>query len=211
MANESGSDARETQLHGSLVEVADLGVLILGKSGVGKSECVIELVRRGRRLVADDVVRLRRSGGGKRLIGWCPETIRNHIELRGLGLLCVPDLFGPESMLEECEVDFVCRLESWQAGRQYERIGLDRPREDFLGVSLPMVLLPVQASSNLATLVELAARDWKMRLSGVNAAQRLDERLRSRGGMLEGHCAPEEDPEEDLEEGVKEGIEGGGE
>lgn len=177
--------ASPNQLHGSLIEVCDLGILILGPSGVGKSECVIELVRRGQRMVADDVVRLSKSADGQRLIGRSPESIRHHIEVRGIGLLSVADLFGPGSVLDESSVDFVCRLEGWRAGRDYERIGLERPVEMFLGISVPTVTLPVHAASNLATLVELAARDWKLRQTGVNAAQRLDERLRSRDGMLE--------------------------
>ena len=174
----------ETQLHGSLVEVLGLGVLLLGPSGVGKSECVIELVRRGYRMVADDVVRLRTADAGARLIGWSPETIRHYIEVRGLGLLSVADLFGPEAILDEAEVGFVCRLEAWRTDGSFERIGLERPRERFLGVELPSAVLPVHAASNQATLVELAARDWLQRLAGVNAARRLDERLKSRGVRL---------------------------
>jgi HPr kinase/phosphorylase len=174
----------ESQLHGSLVEVMGIGVLILGPSGVGKSECVVELVRRGQRLVADDVVRLRTANDGCQLIGWSPEHIRHYIEVRGLGLLSVADLFGPEATLDECEVGFVVRLEDWQKGADFERIGLDRPRETILGVEVPTVLLPVHAASNLATLVELAIRDWQKRKSGVNAAERLDEQLRSWGGIL---------------------------
>jgi HPr kinase/phosphorylase len=180
------SDQAQTgcQLHGSLVEVMGIGVLILGPSGVGKSECVVELVRRGQRLVADDVVRLRTANDGCQLIGWSPEHIRHYIEVRGLGLLSVADLFGPEATLDECEVGFVVRLEDWQKGADFERIGLDRPRETILGVEVPTVLLPVHAASNLATLVELAIRDWQKRKSGVNAAERLDEQLRSWGGIL---------------------------
>ena len=180
---EDGAHA-EAQLHGSLVEVHGLGVLILGPSGVGKSECLIELVRRGQRMVADDVVRLRRSSDGERLTGRSPESIRHYIELRGLGLLSVADLFGEDAVRDECAIDFVCRLEVWREGRVYERIGLERPREAFLGVSLPTVTLPVQPAGNLATLVDLAVRDWKRRREGVNAAQRLDEQLRERGGIL---------------------------
>lgn len=172
--------AGPAQLHGSLIEVCDLGVLILGPSAVGKSECVIELVRRGQRMVADDVVRLSRSEDGTRLIGRSPESIRHHIEIRGLGLLSVADLYGPESVLAESPIDFVCRLEAWREGKHFERIGLERPFEEFLGVPVPSVTLPVHAASNLATLVELAARDWNLRESGVNAAARLDERLRGR-------------------------------
>jgi HPr kinase/phosphorylase len=174
----------EHQLHGSLVEVMGTGVLILGPSGVGKSECVIELVRRGQRLVADDVVRLRAVDDGHRLLGWSPDHIRHYIEVRGLGLMSVSDLFGPEATLDECEVGFVVRLENREEGTEFERIGLERPLETFVGVELPTVLLPVHAASNVATLVELAIRDWQLRKSGVNAAQRLDERLRFRGGIL---------------------------
>jgi HPr kinase/phosphorylase len=181
---DSNQAQSERQLHGSLVEVMGTGVLILGPSGVGKSECVIELVRRGQRLVADDVVRLKAIDGGHRLVGWSPEHIRHYIEVRGLGLMSVSDLFGPESTLDECEVGFVVRLENREEGTEFERIGLERPLETFLGVDLPTVRLPVHAASNLATLVELAIRDWQLRKHGVNAAQRLDERLRSRGGML---------------------------
>lgn len=178
-------DVSEIQLHGSLVEILGFGTLLLGPSGVGKSECVIELVRRGHRMVADDVVRLRRRPGGGALVGWCPESIRHYIELRGLGLLSVAELFGPEAVLDEHEVGFVCRLEEWRADRSYERIGLDRERECFLGIELPSVLLPVRAAGSLATLVELAVQDWTQRCHGVNAARRLDERLRRRGGMIE--------------------------
>lgn len=204
-------DPPMTQIHGSLVEVMGLGVLILGRSGVGKSECVIELVRRGERLVADDVVRLRAeparaaeppsedgpstsdsvdsadsasAPGPLRIIGWCPEHIRHYIEVRGLGLLSVADLFGPESTLDECEVGFVVRLEDWEKGKQFERIGLERDKETVLGVEIPSVVLPVHAASNLSTLVELAIRDWRLRERGVNAARRLDERLRSGDGTF---------------------------
>jgi HPr kinase/phosphorylase len=181
---DSGQAQSEHQLHGSLVEVMGVGVLILGPSGVGKSECVIELVRRGQRLVADDVVRLRVVEDGQRLLGWAPEHIRHYIEVRGLGLMCVSDLFGPEAILDECEVGFVVRLEDWEKGAEFERIGLERPRESIFGIEVPTVCLPVHAAANLATLVELAIRDWQLRKHGVNAAQRLDERLRSRGGIL---------------------------
>ena len=173
------------QIHGSLVDVAGMGVLILGPSGIGKSECVIELVRRGQRLVADDVVRLEADDDG-RVVGWAPPHIRHFIEVRGLGLMSVADLFGPEATLDACAVDFVVRLEALGRGNQFERIGLERERERLLDVEVPMVRLPVHAASNLATLVELAIRDWQLRLEGVNAAERLDERLRATSGMLGG-------------------------
>lgn len=153
---------------------------------MGKSECVIELVRRGQRLVADDVVRLRVDSEAGPLLGWAPEHIRHFIEVRGLGLMSVADLFGAEATLDECEVGFVVRLEEWGTGVQFERIGLERERETLLGIQVPIVRLPVHAASNLATLVELAIRDWQLRQQGINAARRLDERLRVRGGILTG-------------------------
>ncbi|MEM9176672.1 MAG: hypothetical protein AAGC67_15720 [Myxococcota bacterium] len=181
--DEGADEAFEAQIHGSLVEVAGVGVLILGPSGIGKSECVIELVRRGQRLVADDVVRLSRDEAGQPL-GWSPPHIRHFIEVRGLGLMSVADLFGAEATLDACRVGFVVRLEALGRGNQFERIGLERDRERVLDSEIPMVRLPVHAASNLATLVELAIRDWQLRLEGVNAAERLNERLRATSGML---------------------------
>ena len=99
-------------------------------------------------------------------------------------MMSVADLFGPEATLDECEVGFVVRLEDWEKGKQFERIGLERDRETLLGVEIPSVVLPVHAASNLSTLVELAIRDWRLRERGVNAARRLDERLRSGDGTL---------------------------
>ncbi|MFK7895852.1 MAG: hypothetical protein AB8G23_08460 [Myxococcota bacterium] len=232
-----GETARVTQMHGSLVEVMGLGVLILGRSGVGKSECVVELVRRGERLVADDVVRLRvedavdaageneadrerkgesagtgegpSAGPGERIVGWSPEHIRHYIEVRGLGLMSVADLFGPERTLDESEVGFVVRLEDWEKGRQFERIGLTRDVETILGVDIPCVVLPVHAASNLATLVELAIRDWRLREQGVNAAARLDERLRSGDGtfpLSESDSGPSSDRSKASERGDARGT-----
>jgi len=168
------------QAHGVLVEVLGLGVLILGPSGVGKSECGLELVGRGHRLVADDVVRLVASPDGT-LVGSAPEVVRHYMEIRGLGLLYVPDLFGPGSVRDDCSVDLVCRLERWRDDREYERVGLDRPTERWLGVALPCVVLPVRPAGNMATLVEVAVRDTRLRRTRSSAAHRLDARLRRLG------------------------------
>lgn len=167
----------EIQAHGALIDVLDVGVLLLGKSGVGKSECALELVLRGHSLVADDVVRIREEGGVLR--GCAPERIRHYMEIRGIGLLYIPELYGPESVRDESSIDLLCRLEAWQDGVEYERIGLERPRERLADVSIPTLVLPVRPARNMATLVEVAVRDHLRRVAGSNAAQRLDARLRA--------------------------------
>lgn len=174
----------EFQVHGALVEALDVGVLVRGPSGVGKSECALELVQRGHRLVADDIVRLRVQSydSGDVLVGRAPELIRHYIEIRGIGLLHVPDLYGEDAVRMERRVDLICDLEPWREGVEYERIGLDRPREVLGGVALPRLTLPVRPARNMATLVEVAIRDHRQRRSGVNAARRLDDALRSRAG-----------------------------
>jgi HPr kinase/phosphorylase len=169
------------RLHGALVDVEGVGVLLLGPSGIGKSECALELVRRGHRLVADDVVVLRRDEGG-RLHGETPELIRHHMELRGVGIVYVPDLFGPDAVREAAPVDLVCRLEEWRPDLDVERVGLERPTEEWEGVALPALRLPARPAGSLATLVEVAVRDHRVRRAGRSAADRLDARLRGGGG-----------------------------
>jgi len=167
----------EIQRHGALIDVLDVGVLLLGKSGVGKSECALELVARGHRLVADDVVRIRQTEG--KLVGSAPERIRHYIEIRGIGLLYIPELYGEESVRGESSIDLLCRLEAWRDDVEYERLGLERPQELLAGVSIPALVLPVRPARNVATLVEVAVRDLIRRKAGSNAAQRLDARLRA--------------------------------
>lgn len=169
------------QVHGALVQVLGVGVLIRGPSGIGKSETALELVTRGHRLVADDVVQIQR-GAGEELHGSAPELIRHHLEIRGIGILDVTDLFGPGSVLREGRVELICRLERWREGEEYERVGLTRPVEAIAGVELPCLLLPVRPSANMATLVEVAVRDHLRRPAAGSAAERLDARLREEVG-----------------------------
>ena len=163
--------------HGALLEVHGIGILLLGPSGIGKSECALELVRRGHRLIADDVVELRVTPEG-RAVGSAPERVRHYMEIRGLGILFVPDLFGPDAVREEGSVDLVCHLEKWREGVDYERVGLERPVEKIGGVELPTITLPARPAGSLATVVEVAAREHQLRRSGVVAARTLDDRLR---------------------------------
>jgi HPr kinase/phosphorylase len=163
-------------LHGALVEVHGVGVLLLGKSGVGKSECALELVGRGHRLVADDVVELRGERG--EVFGCAPDRIRHHMEIRGLGIIHIPALFGADAVRDEVRVDLVCRLEPWSEGVEYERVGLDASNEEICGVSLPSVTLPARPGGSMATVVDVAAREHLQRCAGKSAARALDQRLR---------------------------------
>lgn len=175
-------DGDEEQLHGALVEVLGTGVLLIGRSGAGKSECALELVQRGHRLVADDVVRIRVGERAGRLcpVGRSPELIRHYMELRGIGLISVPDLFGENAVLDEAVIDLCCRLEQWREGGRYERAGLERETRSLAGIEVPYLELPVRPAGNMATLVEVAVRDHQERCQGNNAARRLDDRLRGR-------------------------------
>jgi len=168
-------------LHGTLVEVLGVGALLVGSSGIGKSETALELIQRGYRLVADDVVELSRDRD--RVTGESPELIRHHLEIRGIGILYVPDLYGEKSVRDRWRVELECRLEPWMPGREYERIGLTRPMRKLVGIEVPSLLLPVRPAGSMATLVEVAVRDHLQRATGVVAASRLDRRVRSRAGQ----------------------------
>jgi HPr kinase/phosphorylase len=165
-------------IHGALLDVHGVGILLLGPSGIGKSECALELVARGHRLVADDVVDLR-PGPDRRVLGASPERIRHYMEIRGLGILYVPDLFGPGAVRDEMIVDLVCVLEKWREGAAYERVGLERPSEELAGTRVPRLTLPARPAGSMATVIEVAAREHLQRSAGVNAAERLDARVRS--------------------------------
>ncbi len=164
-------------IHGALVDVYGVGVLLLGPSGIGKSECALELVGRGHRLVADDVVEIRPDESG-RVVGRAPEAVRHYMEIRGLGIVSIPDLYGAGSVREQMKVDLVCVLEHWREGRSYERVGLERDSQDLAGVAVPRLTLPARPAGSMATVIEVAARDHQQRRVGVNAARRLDARVR---------------------------------
>ncbi|RPJ85650.1 MAG: HPr(Ser) kinase/phosphatase, partial [Acidobacteria bacterium] len=130
--------AERTTIHAVLMDILGLGVLIVGESGIGKSECALDLVARGHRLVADDTVEIRRRAETI-LIGTCPELTRNHMEIRGLGLINVRDLFGVASIRSSKRVELVVRLERWEVGREYERLGIDESFYEILGLRVPLV------------------------------------------------------------------------
>src|SRR6187401_1947435 len=168
--------AARAVVHGVLMDILGLGVLIIGESGIGKSECALDLVVRGHRLVADDAVELR-VRGEVYLIGTCPELTRHHMEIRGLGLINVQDLFGVASTRSSKRVELVVQLERWDPTREYERLGLDDEHFDILGLQIPLLRMPVAPGRNIAILVEVAARNQLLRARGHHAARALARRL----------------------------------
>ena len=168
-------------VHGVLMDILGLGVLIVGESGIGKSECALDLVVRGHRLVADDAVELR-CRAESFLLGSCPELTRHHMEIRGLGLINVQDLFGVASTRRSKRVELVVQLERWDPSREYDRLGLEEAHYETLGVRVPMIRMPVAPGRNLAILVEVAARNQLLRSGGHHAARKLVERLEEQLG-----------------------------
>jgi HPr kinase/phosphorylase len=174
----------EIQIHGALVDVSGVGVLLQGPSGIGKSECALELVRRGHKLVSDDLVRVR-SLEMNGLVGTAPQLIRHYMEIRGVGLLYIPDLYGPGAVRQEAPIDLLIHLEEWRESADYERVGLERPLEEIAGVKIPALVLPLRPAGSMATIIEVAARDTLQRRAGINAAAQLDARLRADTGERE--------------------------
>lgn len=185
-------------VHGVLMDVLGLGVLVIGDSGIGKSECALDLIVRGHRLVADDTVELRRRGESV-VLGSCPELTRYHMEIRGLGVINIRDLFGVAATRTSKRVELVVHLERWDPVREYDRLGLDEERHDVLGVSIPMIRMPVAPGRNLAILVEVAARNQLLRGRGHHAARDLAQRLARQLEPASGH--EDEHGEDDPERG----------
>ena len=168
--------ANEVHLHGVLVDIMGVGVFIMGPSGIGKSECALELVVRGHRLVADDVVVIKKLSDG-RLLGGGPAMIRYLMEVRGLGIVNVRDLFGISAIKAKKTLDMVVELVRWDEDESYERLGLDDQRYEIGGVRLPYMKIPVTPGRNIAVIVEVAARNHALKTQGMGAAAMLDRRL----------------------------------
>lgn len=162
--------ALETTVHGVLLDVYGIGVLLMGESGTGKSECALDLVTRGHRLVADDVVEVSREGE-RILMGRGPTRIRHHMEIRGLGIINIRDLFGVAAIRYRKRIELVVLLEPWHPQDEYDRLGLEEQTSPILGVEVPMLRIPVSAGRNVAILVEVAARNHLLKLMGVHAAR----------------------------------------
>ena len=166
--------------HGVLVEVYGEGVLILGDSGIGKSETAIELVKRGHRLIADDAVEIKRVSN-KTLVGTAPELIRHYIELRGIGIVDVRRRFGMGSVKETEKIDLVINFEAWEQGKMYERLGLDTEYAEILGLKIPSITIPVKPGRNLAVVIEIAAMNNRQKKMGYNTALEFSKKMMNNG------------------------------
>ncbi len=174
--------APTTTLHGVLVDVLGMGILITGSSGIGKSECALDLVTSGHRLVSDDVVIVKRLPRSV-LSGTSSDLIRYHMEIRGIGIVNIRDLFGITAIREHKQLDLVVELVKWDAEGEYERLGFEDKRVDILGVELPHLMIPVSPGRSVASLVEVAARNQILKIMGHHSAQKLERELM---GVLEG-------------------------
>ncbi len=181
-------------IHGVLLDILGLGVLLIGDSGIGKSECALDLVVRGHRLVADDTVEVRRRGDTV-VIGTCPELTRHHMELRGLGVINIRDLFGVASTRSSKRIELVVQLERWDPAREYDRLGVDENTHEMFGVRIPLIHMPVAPGRNLAILVEVASRNQLLRAKGLNAARDLVSRLERQLQEAESDSEFDDEPE----------------
>lgn len=174
--------------HGCLVEIYGEGILLLGNSGVGKSETTIELIKRGHRLIADDAVEIKRVSD-KTLVGSAPELIKHYIELRGIGIVDVRRLFGMGAVKETEKINLVIQLENWIEGKMYDRLGMDEETIDILGINVPSITIPVRPGRNLAIILEVAAMNNRQKRMGYNTAEEFNNNLLRQMGV---------DPEENV-------------
>ena len=171
-----GKLAPMTTMHGVLVDVYGIGVLITGNSGVGKSETALELVKRGHRLVADDLVEIREVSQNV-LIGNSPPLIEHMLEIRGVGIIDIMTLFGASAVKTDKRISIVINLELWETGKMYERLGLDEEKMKIMDTEVTKLTVPVRPGRNLSVIIEVAAMDYRMKLLGVNAAQNFSDKL----------------------------------
>ena len=168
--------------HGVLVEVYGEGILLLGDSGVGKSETAIELLKRGHRLIADDAVEIKRVSATS-LIGRAPEIIRHYVELRGIGIVDVRRLFGMGAVKDSEKIDLIINLETWQEDKMYDRFGLEEHTTEILGINVPSIVLPVSPGRNLSVVIEVAAMNNRQKKMGYNTAEEFNKRLMESMGL----------------------------
>lgn len=165
-----------TSLHGVLMDVHGVGLLIVGKSGIGKSECALDLVMRGHRLVADDVVGVKRKPPAT-CYGFGSELIKYHMEIRGLGIINIKDLFGVAAIRDEKVIELVIELATWDPARPYDRLGIEEEKFTILGVELPLLRIPVSPGRNITSIIEVAARNQLLKIRGHHSAREFREKL----------------------------------
>ncbi len=165
-----------SSLHGVLMDVYGVGLLILGKSGIGKSECALDLILRGHRLVADDMVHIQKRSPSS-VIGSGFEVIQHHMEIRGLGIINIRSLFGVEAIREKKKVELVLELMEWDTHREYDRLGFEEEKFSILGVELPMLRIPVTPARNLTTIIEVAVRNHLLKVMGYDSALEFEKKL----------------------------------
>lgn len=163
-------------MHGVLMDIYGVGVLITGKSGIGKSETAVELIKRGHLLVADDAVEVKKIGQ-EILLGYAPEIIRHMMEVRGIGIIDIKSLYGVGAIKESTNIDLVIHLEEWEPEKNYDRLGLDEKYREILGMKIDEVVLPIKPARNVALLIEVAARNYRQKEMGYHAAKEFDKRL----------------------------------
>lgn len=174
--NSSQKD-KEITISGELLQVFGLGVLITGDSGIGKSECALELITRNHRLISDDVVQIKKCSNGK-LIGTAPSLSRNFMEIRGLGLINIKEIFGSKVLLKQTKIDIAIKLKRWREGKEYDRIGLKFPANCvILGEKIPQLNIPVAPGRNIATLVEVACKVHILKEKGYRASEEMIKKL----------------------------------
>jgi HPr kinase/phosphorylase len=181
--------APTTSVHGVLLDVFSVGILILGKSGIGKSECALDLILRGHRLIADDMVSIQRRLPAS-LFGSGFDVIQHHMEIRGLGIIDIRHLFGVEAIRERKRIELVIELVAWDQKMEYDRVGLEEEKYSLLGVELPMLRIPVTPARNLSTIIEVATRNHLLKRMGYNSALEFENRLLRKmqeRGKDEGH------------------------
>lgn len=169
--------APKKTMHGVLVEVYGIGILLTGHSGVGKSECALELVERGHRLVADDIVEIRCVNGNSVVGQGANSLISHHMEIRGLGIINVSQLYGVGSIRERKEIQLVIKLEEWTSNKVYDRVGMNQATEDFLGVKVPSIEIPVKSGRNLPIIIEAAAMNERLKYMGYNPAKDFNQNI----------------------------------
>lgn len=168
--------APKTYLHADLLDIFGLGVLLIGESGIGKSECALDLIVRGHRLISDDIVIIKKTTDTV-LIGRAPDLIRYHMELRGLGVINIKDLFGISAISMTQKIQLVISLERWKPDIEYDRLGLEEYKYEILAVEIPLIRMPVAPGRNIAILIEVASRNYLLRAQGYNASKQLADRV----------------------------------